>query len=381
MFHYKKVVLRNLSNFLGQRINSKILVFESDDWGSVRIKDKEAFLLLKQKGLNVSDKHYDSVESLESKRDLEELFELLLNFKDLNGNSAVFTPMCIMGNPDFEAIKSSGYDRYFFQPLHKTIKEYPNSERIIELWKQGFANQVFIPELHGREHVNVRRYLKILKKHEGKEGLRYALDYKSIGPSAFKSYKYPNYLGALHPDTKDEIPELHNQLIEAGNLFKEYMGYSPKVFIAPNAEEPKELEKTLHKIGVKYITRSKRRTYPLGDGKFKNEWNFIGKQNEFGQIILNRNAFFEPVAWGENHETLDWVDSCLKEIEIAFRWNKPAVVSSHRVNYVGSINPKNREKGLKELRRLIATVLKKWPDVEFMSSSQLGDIIAKSVKK
>lgn len=378
---YINRLFRNISNIPGMGINKKILVIESDDWGSLRIKDKEAFNLLKEKGLNVTDKHYDTVESLESNKDLEELFELLLSFKDLNGNSAVFTPMCIMGNPDFEAIKSSGYDRYFFQPLHKTINEYPNCGRIIELWKQGVANQVFIPELHGREHVNVRRYLKILKDHEGKDGLRYALDYKSFGPSSYKSYQFPNYLGALHPETIDEIPELHNQLIEAGNLFKEYMGYSPKVFIAPNAEEPKELEKTLHKIGVKYITRSKRRTYPLGDGKFKKEWNFIGKQNEFGQIVLNRNAFFEPVAWGEHHHITDWVDSCLKDIEIAFRWNKPAVVSSHRVNYVGSIDPKNREKGLKELKRLIAAVLKKWPDVEFMSSSQLGDLIAKSINK
>ncbi len=376
-----KLINRIISNIPGFSIPKKILVFESDDWGSVRIKDKEAFNLLNEKGLNVSDKHYDSVESLESKIDLEELFELLLSFKDLNGNSAVFTPMCIMGNPDFEAIKSSGYDRYFFQPLHKTIKEYPDSERIIELWKQGFANQVFIPELHGREHVNVRRYLNILKYHEGKEGLRYALECKSIGPSAFKTYKYPNYLGALHPEAIDEIPELHDQLLEAGILFKEYIGYSPKVFIAPNAEEPKELEKTLHKIGVKYITRSKRRTYPLGDGKFKKEWNFIGKQNEFGQIVLNRNAFFEPVAWGENHQTSDWVDSCLKDIEIAFRWNKPAVVSSHRVNYVGSIDPKNREKGLMALKQLISTTLKKWPDVEFMSSSQLGNLIAKTVTR
>ena len=70
-----------------------------------------------------------------------------------------------------------------------------------------------------------------------------------------------------------------------------------------------------------------------------------------------------------------------KDIEIAFRWKKPAVISTHRVNYVGSIDPKNRQKGLGELKRLISLILKKWPDVEFMSSSQLGDLISNSLHK
>ena len=39
----------------------------------------------------------------------------------------------------------------------------------------------------------------------------------------------------------------------------------------------------------------------------------------------------------------DCVDSCIKEIEIAFKWQKPAVISSHRVNYVGFINQDNAD--------------------------------------
>jgi hypothetical protein len=381
LHNFKKNLFKNLSNIPGRTIIRKIVVFESDDWGSIRIKDKNTYALLKDKGLNVDAVHYDSVESLESNEDLEYLFELLSKFRDLNGNSPLFTGLCIMGNPDFDAIKDSNFDKYYFQPLHETIKEYPKSDNILELWKQGYSARLFTPELHGREHVNVRRFLSILKSHEAKDGLRFAFDHRSIGPSAFKSVVYPNYLGALYPETKDEIPELHVQLSEAGSLFKEYMGYSPHVFIAPNAEEPKELEQTLNKIGIKYITRSKRRIYPIGDGEFKKEWNFIGKRNEFDQIVLNRNAFFEPVSWGEKQYVPDWVGSCLNDIKIAFRWNKPVIISSHRVNYVGSINPGNRDKGLAQLKLLISGILKNWPDVEFMSSNQLGDCIADSIKK
>jgi len=371
----KENLRRNISNIPGWRTNRKILVIESDDWGSVRIRDKAAYTALKNKGLNVDSIHYDSVESLESNEDLEMLFDLLQSFKDKNGKHPVFTPMCIMGNPDFEKIKAIDYQQYYFQPLHETLKEFPNSNRVLELWKKGFEQNIFVPEIHGREHFNVRRYMKILHSHEGKEGLRYALEHHSAGPSAYKGIDYPNYLGALHPEPKDEIPELHRHVLEAGKLFKEYMGYQPRVFIAPNAEEPKELESSLNEIGVKYLTRSKKRIYPLGDGQFAKEWNFVGQRNELDQTILNRNAFFEPVCFGEHEHITDWVESCSKEIETAFRWKKPAVISSHRVNYVGSISPENREKGLKELKRLLTQVLKKWPEVEFMSSYELGQVI------
>ena len=377
MFDLKNKLRKNISNIPGWRTDRKIVVFESDDWGAVRIRDRHAFDALKQKGLNVDRIHYNSVESLESNEDLELLFEVLTSLQDINGNQPVFTPMCIMGNPDFEKIKASDYQAYFFQPLHETLKEFPKSDRVLELWKKGFEQNIFVPEIHGREHINVRQYMNILQDHPGKEGLRFALDYHSVGPSAYKDFKYPNYLGALHPEAKDEIQELHQYISEAGSLFHEYMGYRPRVFIAPNAEEPKELESSLKQIGVQYLTRSKKRVYPLGDGQFVKEWNFIGQKNEVGQVILNRNAFFEPVCFGEQEHITDWVDSCLKDIDIAFRWKKPAVVSSHRVNYVGSIRPENREKGLRSLRRLLTLILKKWPDVEFMSSFELGSLINK----
>jgi hypothetical protein len=285
-----------------------------------------------------------------------------------------------MGNPDFEKIKESNYQQYFFQPLEETLAYYPNHDQLLHLWNKGFDEKIFYPALHGREHINVRRYMKILQNHEGKEGMRQALKYKSVGASKYKSYEFPNYLGALHPESSEEIKGLHSNLEEAGNLFFKYMGYKPKCFIAPNAEEPKELESTLNKIGVQFLTRSKRRIYPTGDGNFIKEWNFIGDKNENNQIIINRNCFFEPVCFGEHEHISDWTNSCLNEIAIAFFWNKPAVISSHRVNYVGHIDTKNREKGIKALRYLLKSMLIRWPDIEFMSSNELGNIILQSQK-
>jgi hypothetical protein len=74
----------------------------------------------------------------------------------------------------------------------------------------------------------------------------------------------------------------------------------------------------------------------------------------------------------------DWVNDCLKEIEIAFRWRKPAIISSHRVNYIGFLDPQNREKGLEQLEKLLEKMLRRWPEIEFMTSVELGDLISSS---
>ena len=74
-------------------------------------------------------------------------------------------------------------------------------------------------------------------------------------------------------------------------------------------------------------------------------------------------------------ESKNWIDNCLKEIEIAFRWEKPAVISSHRVNYIGYINSANRTNGLKQLKTLLDEIVKRWANVEFLTTDQLGDLI------
>jgi hypothetical protein len=97
-----------------------------------------------------------------------------------------------------------------------------------------------------------------------------------------------------------------------------------------------------------------------------------GSRNEHGQIILTRNCIFEP-----SEEGKDWVDSCISDIKIAFRMRKPAVISTHRVNYIGALDESNRKRGLLQLDLLLKKIVKEWPEVEFITSEQLGDIIKK----
>src|SRR5688500_10889544 len=90
-----------LNNIPGWHTSRKILVFESDDWGSIRMPSSQVFNILKSKGINV-DSYYDLFDTIESKEDLEYLFDALTKFRSVNGTVPLFTFNTVMANPDFK---------------------------------------------------------------------------------------------------------------------------------------------------------------------------------------------------------------------------------------------------------------------------------------
>ena len=88
-----------------------------------------------------------------------------------------------------------------------------------------------------------------------------------------------------------------------------------------------------------------------------------GQRENCGFSYYIRNCAFEPTS--ENYLGIEYT---LRQIAAAFRCGKPAIISTHRVNFIGSIDPINREMGLRELHSLLKAIVKKWPGCEFMSS-------------
>lgn len=174
-------------------------------------------------------------------------------------------------------------------------------------------------------------------------------------------------------NTPDDLIKMKESLTEGLNIFENIFGYRSKSFIPPCYTWNSEIEKVLHQQDVMYIQGLVVQSIPTGSfGNYKKKYHYLGKRNQFGQCFLIRNAFFEPSLTKLN----DSIGECLRRIEIAFRWMKPAIISSHRINYVGALNEENRRNNLKLLDELLRRILNKWPDVEFMTSDQLGEMIA-----
>lgn len=375
IFNLKEKINRHLSNIPGWRTKRQIVVIESDDWGSIRMASKSAFENLKYAGIAVDKNHYNSNDALESNTDLERLMEVLSGHKDKTGRAPVITGANIVANPDFEKIKENNFEVYFYEPFTETCKKYPEHNNIINLWEEGIDNRLLVPQFHGREHLNAQRWLKSLQN--GCKATHLAFENGVTGISTgLHGEKLPKYQAAFDIDSMDDIP-YQKEVIQTGtDLFGQLFGFRAKFFIPTNGPFNNTLESTVKESGLDYLGTGKIQLEPLGNNTYKQHFRYLGKENKDGLVYMTRNAFFEPNSW-EYPISKDWVSDCMKEIEIAFQWNKPATISSHRVNYIGWLNPENRNNGLRKLDELLTRIIKKWPDVEFMTTVELGDLITK----
>ncbi len=368
----KESLRRHLINLPGWRTSRKIVVIESDDWGSIRMPSKEAYQTLLKAGIRVDQCPYNRYDSLASEADLSALFEVLTSFSNKNGQHPVITANAIMANPDFDKIKDAHFQSYFYEPFTKSLQHYPNHTRSWDLWKEGMQTGIFYPQLHGREHLNVNRWLKILQS--GSTETHLAFQNRLFGLSTnITQEKRRSYMAALDYDSQEDIPFIKQSLQEGASLFKSIFGYTSASFIGPSYCWDRYAEQALQAANITVLQGSRVQKLPIGagDGRISHH---IGQKNSLGQIYLVRNCIFEPSITGTGQA----VEKCLSSIHTAFLWKKPAVITSHRLNYIGSLDSKNRDTNLTLLSNLLTSILRRWPDVEFWHSAQLGEYIHKS---
>lgn len=369
----KFTINRNLLNIPGWRTNRKIVVIESDDWGSIRMPSKKVFDKLLNSGIRVDKCHYCSNDALESCEDLSYLFEVLNSVTDKFNNPAIITANTLVANPDFEKIKESRFTEYHYKKITDGFLEVKGSENLISSYKEGEDNRFFKIQSHGREHVNVSRWMKFLVQNDKETHICFENGLYGLSTTV-STVNRSSFLSAFDFETYEEEIQVNDIAIDGLQIFKDIFGYTSKSFIAPNYVWGKSLEKAIQTEGVKFIQGGPTHRYTkLVKTMVNKRIRYMGKHNQINQIDLVRNAHFEP----SENKNKDWINSCLANVKLAFTYKHPAIISTHRVNYVSGINVNNRDINLKGLRELLLKIKSSWPDVEFMSSDQLGELITK----
>jgi hypothetical protein len=368
-------VIRNIVNIPGWSTRRRIVVFESDDWGSIRMPSKAAKTSLTQQGFSFAGQSFNQLDSLEANDDLSSLFDVLTKHTDATNRHPVFTAVSVVANPDFEKIEASGFQQYYYEPFTETLNRYPQHNEVLSLYKQGMEQRLFYPVFHGREHLNVQRWMRALQA--GNASVLTTFRHRITGVHLGINNEFlGDFQAAFDVDTLADL-KYHAEVLEEGlALFETIWKYKSPYFVIPNGSFHNSLEKKLADGGVKYLLGERYQKEPQGNDKFKRHFHYLGMKNKHHQVYLTRNAFFEP-AIIQNDWSNQPIEKCMKSIERAFRWGKPAIVSTHRINYIGSIEEKNRTKNVDLLDKLLTSIVKRWPDVEFMTSIELGDLIAK----
>ncbi|MGD9168510.1 MAG: hypothetical protein PVI97_00435 [Candidatus Thiodiazotropha sp.] len=377
-YHYytASVFARMKQLFYGWRCHDKIIVVESDDWGAIRTSSKQAYKILETKGFDMSRSCW-SLDALETDDDLTALYDVLSRFFDVRSRPACITGNMVMTNPDFNAIRNSKYNTYYLEPVAKTLCTSSERKCVENLWFEGMDKKLFRPQFHAREHIRWWEWMRALK-HGSKEALT-TFDLNMCGVPLNVSKVGVSYYQPTYIENSEDIGSDYSlsDVIEEGiRRFEDQFGLKSLSTIAPNCAWTNDAEKYWSKNGVRYIQGSYCQEVITRKGcKYKP--HYLGEVSRYGGIYMARNCVFEPA---RNNNDDHWKRS-IKQISQAFYLKSPAVITSHRLNYSGSINEANRYKGLMQLNKLLKEVTKRWPEVHFLSSAELGYMIENGIKR
>ena len=350
----------------GWRTREKIVVIESDDWGGIRTASREAYDRLVDAGYPMARSHH-SLDALETGRDLDLLFEVLDGVRDARGRPACMTANLIVANPDFERIRDAAFERYEWEPATATLARRDACRGVMARRADGLKRALFVPQLHAREHVCWWRWMEALRAGSAEARLTFDLGMCGV-PHAVSREHQSFYVPVYAPDEElaEHAVDLQAMVADAVRLFAEQCGYRALSVTAPLYHWTRRTERAWWREGIRYIQGA---TFQhLGRGRRRT--HRLGQRSPAGCWYLIRNCAFEPLPQGP-----DACDRALAEVARAFRFHKPAVIGSHRYNYIGSIDPDGRDRSLRALASLLKAVRERWPEVCFLSSPELGAMI------
>lgn len=369
-----RALFQNLKHLPGWHTGTKYVAFAVDDYGSIRTANKRAVEALKDQ-ISGFGGYMECCDSVETREDLHRLYEVLSRHRDVQARRAVFTAYALSANPDTALMLREG--RYAFETLGDTFTrlaaEEPKAyEGTWQAWQEGMDEGLIRPQFHGREHFSVPLIERKLER--GDPDLQANLAVASLarlsGVPEMPGVAFTQAF-SLHDEA---LLARHREIIREGlALFEATFGFASTTFTPPALKLHPALDGFVAGLGVRSIDKPLSGQQPAGGGRSRHSVNFLTppKGERAGKLV--RTLSFEPCSGIKS----DPVGQALGEMERAFRWRKPVIISSHRVNYAGHIDPANRQQGLEKLDELLAGMLRRWPDIRFVSVDELVQIMEK----
>lgn len=364
--------VRELKHAPGWKTRERLVVLAVDDYGSVRLADRRARDRLSKhiQGFGGQMDRYDAVETRD---DLDALFHVLESARDADGRNAAFTAYALPANPNFGHMRTER--SYAYETLVETFDrlsaQQPSAyEGTWNLWQEGMQKGLILPQCHGREHFNVA--LLEHKLHQRDQDLELNLEVESLAGLS-ETAEMPG-VGFTHAFGLHDESLLKSQkaiLVDGFTQFEKVFGFRSRTFTPPALRLHPKLEPVAAREGVESIDKPLKPTRLAGTSRLRKPFNSLSPPGPGKTATIVRNVSFEP----GNGKKADPVGRALADIQTAFRWRKPAIISSHRVNYAGHIDPANRKSGLAQLETLLTSIVKKWPDVRFITMDELLDVM------
>jgi hypothetical protein len=311
-----------------------VLIIESDDWGAGPSDQSEA---------------------------LGSIAQLLAGFKDCDGRHPLMTLGIVLASADGERIRATGnYQRQLISTsTHGSLLETINN---------GVDAGVFDIQLHGLEHYWPSALMEASQCDESVMAWlqRAPFSLTEDLPSPLQS-RWVNAVSLPAEPINDR--EVLQAVREETSDFEAVFGSVPGVAVPPTFIWNECVEKGWAAGGVNVVVTPGRRYESRGDDgqpSAAGDPVYNGQPTGNGMVYMVRNSYFEP-SMGHMAE------QAMAALDLKTGLGQPALLETHRFNFLGSIDKKNRS--VQELKRFLEQALAAYPNVAFISTGKLAMIL------
>lgn len=303
----------------------KAVVFQSDDWGLCAwCPDEEAYRALCDTPAfrSPAGRAYGR-STLESADDVRALAAVLEEVSGADGLPPVWQANTVMAAPDYARLEASGFAAG--APPALLQPEVPPRWQRPGLWdevRRAEGRGLWRAELHGLLHVPASAWLEALRR--GEPDARLALRHQCLVCEAAEA---GSEFGPREPW------ELRARQLERGaRHFAAFFGRPPTSFCPPDYGWDPRVEAAAARLGVGVLQgRAEQAGLPLG--RLHQRWRAARWRRRAGPLFaMPARIAFEPR--GEvDPGGRRGAHAALRRARAAWAAGRPAVVSSHRLNY------------------------------------------------
>ena len=321
----------------------RAVVLESDDWGLCAWSPDEAAhreLAVLPAFRGAAGRRYGG-STLESAADVRQLASLLGEFRGADGFAPVWQANTVMAAPDYARLHAPEFACEALPTL--AHPHAPSRWARPGLWEEIDAAResgVWWPELHGLHHLPESAWLRALR--EGAPDARRAFELQSPVCEAVAS--------SGEFDVSEPLAVRRRNLEQAVAHFRARFGRSPESFCPPDYRCDAEVDRGALRLEIHTIQGRPERPVPPLTRLFHIFARYRFPDIEGGMFYMPPRIAFEPGAAADSRRL--GTDAAFRRIREAWARAQPAVVSTHRANFV-QIDPARSVSGLAQLRELL----------------------------
>ncbi len=344
----------------GFHFDRPLVLFESDDWGRVGLRDEGGLEQLRASGLVLGDRAYDFY-TLETAEDLAALSSVLSRHRDSSQRYPCVGMNFIVSNLDFARMSSDIPREIHLLPLAEGLPQGWSRPGLEGGYRQGIADGVFFPALHGSTHFCQSAIERNLLENGERAALLRTL-WQAGTP--YIHWRMPwigyEYWDAEKPEDERMLAaDAQRTLIgQTVGAFAKMFSMLPRSACAPGYRANDDTHRAWAQHGVRVAQN--------GPGVFAPP-HF----DRFEILHLFRTVEFEPAT-----DSGFSVEKSLRQAEASFERGRPAIVSVHSINFHSTVRD-FRSRTLQALDEFLTALESNHEDLLYLHDENLYELASK----